>query len=164
MRSTKRAKFENHSPARRNPHIFLFALYATMSYTLAKKGIHMRSARFFISGLVLLTLTFSAFAQVKIGDTVLGYWAETKAYYVGTVVGTDESITGGGYLVIFRDGDRAILSPQQIKPMTLVVGSKVMAMWSDKRFYPGVINKIVGEALYILFDDGDKGWTGIAVE
>lgn len=41
-------------------------------------------------------------------------------------------------------------------------GDTVFALWSDKRYYPGTIQKITGMAVYIQFDDGDKGWTSFA--
>ena len=105
--------------------------------------------------------------EYKTGESVLAYWEATKLYYVGTIATVDNTIKGGGCLVIFEDGDQAIIPSSLIKPIDVREGKQVLAMWKDKKFYPGVINKIVGRALFIYFDDGDKGWTswaGIAVK
>ncbi len=121
-------------------------------------------ALFFIC-IISASITFSK--DYKIGETVLAYWEPSKLYFIGTLATVDNSVKGGGYLVIFEDGDQAVVPTSLIKPMDLKEGNKILAMWKDKKFYPGVINKIVGRALFIHFDDGDKGWTswsGIAVK
>ncbi len=59
----------------------------------------------------------------KIGSTVLGYWQESQAYYLGTVAekkGTD-------FVVVFDDGDIATLPADKIRENNLKVGSKVTA-------------------------------------
>jgi hypothetical protein len=102
-----------------------------------------------------------------IGEKVLAYWEASELYYVGTVVEYDTTIKGGGYYIVFADGDQDLIPYVNIKPFTLTSGSPVLAMWSDGYLYPGIIARITGDAVYIHFDDGDKGWTswaGIAVE
>ena len=120
---------------------------------------------------ILLTLlaagTAGAQETFRPGDRCLAYWKATKMFYVGTVVEEDFTKKTVGYYVVFADGDQAALPGRLVKPLTIKVGSKVMAMWSDKRMYPGKVARIVGGALFIHFDDGDKGWTswaGIAVK
>ena len=90
----------------------------------------------------------------KIGATVLGYWQETQAYYLGTVAekkGTD-------FVVVFDDGDIATLPADKIRENNLKVGSKVTARWEDGNAYGGTISKVVGRAFYIKYDDGDERW------
>ncbi len=121
-----------------------------------------------IIAFIILTAGLSASAQaLKIGSRCLAYWEENKTWYVGAIVEEDSTIKGGGYLVVFADGDVAVVPATLVKPLTIGAGSKVMAMWwKNGSFYPGTVARVVGEALYINFDDGDKGWTswaGIAV-
>jgi hypothetical protein len=39
------------------------------------------------------------------------------------------------------------------------VGDLVDAKWEDGEFYPGKINRVSGKQYYIIYDDGDEGWT-----
>jgi hypothetical protein len=106
-------------------------------------------------------------AALRPGDMCLAYWEENDLYYVGTVAAEDNTVKGGGYLVIFADADQAVVPRDRVKPFTIKAGSKVLALWSDGDLYPGTVSRIIGGALYIEFDDGDKGWTswsGIAME
>jgi hypothetical protein len=34
----------------------------------------------------------------------------------------------------------------------------VITLWTDGKRYRGKVEKIVGRAFHIRFDDGDKGW------
>jgi hypothetical protein len=93
-------------------------------------------------------------ADPKVGATVLGFWDESQAYFIATVVeqkGTD-------FLVVFEDGDMATLPATKIKDNTLKVGSKVTSRWTDGEYYDGTISKAVGRAFYIKYDDGDERW------
>lgn len=92
--------------------------------------------------------------EPKVGATVLGWWEEAQAYYLGTVVekkGTD-------FVVVFEDGDMATLPAAKIKENTLKVGSKVTARWDDGNPYGATISKAVGKAFYLKYDDGDERW------
>jgi hypothetical protein len=106
-------------------------------------------------------------AEMKVGDEVLAYWEKGDAYFIGTLVEADNTVKGGGFLVIFADGDSAVVPYARIKPLKITTDMKVIARFTDGQYYPGVISKIVGRAYYIHFDDGDKAWTsaaGIAVK
>jgi hypothetical protein len=128
----------------------------------------MRKNIFFILLLMIVAGTAAnAQTSIKIGSPVLAYWEETQLYYVGTVVEKDNTVKGGGYLVIFADGDQAVVPGVRVRELDVKEGTKVLAMWSDKSYYPGTVAKIVGNALFINFDDGDEEWTswaGIAVK
>jgi hypothetical protein len=124
-----------------------------------------------VSFLILFLLLGAGIAQsqsaFEIGDSVLAFWEPNKLYYVGTIVERDSTVKGGAYRIIFADGDQAVVPTAKIRELNITEGSIVLAMWSDKRFYPGTVAKIVGSALFIHFDDGDKGWTswaGIAIK
>ncbi len=101
----------------------------------------------------------SQLLSINIGDRVIAYHEASKGYFVGTAVESDNTVKGGGFLVIYDDGDQEVVPIPRIKKFNINVGSKVRARYSDGKFYPGVVNKIVGNALYILFDDGEKSWT-----
>jgi len=100
----------------------------------------------------------------NVGESVLAYWRTTGLFHMGTIVDHNSY----GYHVVFEDGDQAnSIADAEIKSANLSVGTKVLAMWTDKSLYPGTIAKICGRAFYIHFDDGDKGWApmmGIALK
>jgi hypothetical protein len=117
--------------------------------------------------LTLAAGTVQAQAALRPGDMCLAFWEETGFYYAGTFIGEDTTAKGDGFLVVFADGEQGVIPRDKVKPLTIKVGSAVQALWTDREFYPGKVAKIVGGALYIEFDDGDKGWTswaGIAIE
>ena len=100
--------------------------------------------------------------DVKVGDWVLAHWASADAYFVGTAAEEREE----GFVVVFEDGDINVVDRARVRRNELGRGSRVFARWSDRRYYPGRIEKIVGRALYINYDDGDRRWvpwSGIAV-
>lgn len=104
---------------------------------------------------------------MNIGDTVFAYWEPASMYFVGTAVEYDDTQKGGAYYIVFADGDQKLIPYAMIKPFNLTVGDKVMALWSSGGYYPGMVSKIVGNAAYINYDDGDQGWchfSGIAVK
>jgi hypothetical protein len=93
-------------------------------------------------------------AEVQIGDTVLAYWEMGDAYFVGTAVekkGTD-------FLIVFEDGDTAVVDKAKVRSNDIKVGSKVIARWKDGQYYNATVAKIVGRALYVHYEDGDRGW------
>ena len=111
--------------------------------------------------MLLAASTFAA--EVKVGDSVLGYWAETQVYYTGTAV----EQKGTRFVVVFDDGDTAELPADKVRVNDIKAGSKVAARWTDGEYYRGTVAKVVGRALYIHYADGDKGWvpwSWIAVE
>ena len=93
---------------------------------------------------LLIYMTTILYAeQYDIGEIVLAYLEETELYYVGTVVEYDDTIKGGGYYIVFEDGDQDVIPVVHIRPFDLKPGSKVQAMWSDGYMYPGTIARIV---------------------
>jgi hypothetical protein len=47
-----------------------------------------------------------------------------------------------------------------VEEKSLQVGDRVLANWSqDEYWYPATLRSIVGDRVYIRFDDGDKEWT-----
>ena len=104
---------------------------------------------------------------MQVGDIVFAYWEPVSMYFIGTAVEYDNTQKGGAYLIIFADGDQKVIPQALIKPFNLSVGYKVIAKWKNGKYYPGTVNKIIGRAAYIHYDDGDKGWcpfSGIAIK
>ena len=111
----------------------------------------------------LLFLAPSVSTAVDVGDTVLAYWKPAEVYFVGTVVEEKE----GGFLIVFEDGDAGVVEKAKVRAYDIEVGTVVYVRWEDGKFYPGKVAKTVGRALYVNYDDGDKGWaplSAIAVE
>ena len=46
-----------------------------------------------------------ACCTVSVGDSVVAHWAGTDAYYIGTAVEDKDD----GFLVVFEDGDQAVV-------------------------------------------------------
>ncbi len=110
--------------------------------------------RYLMLSVTLLMTTSAMAADLEVGDSVLALWAPADAYFVGTVV--EKSTTG--YSIVFEDGDTATVAAAQVRKNDIKVDSKVLARWKDGSYYPGTVAKVVGRALYIHYDDGDKGW------
>ena len=100
-------------------------------------------------------LCASAVAEAAaVGDTVLAFWKPGDAFFVGTAVEKSDN----GFVIVFEDGDTAVVPAAKIRKYDLKVGSAVIARWSDGKYYKGKIAKVVGRAFYIHYDDGDKRW------
>ena len=112
-------------------------------------------SRMLAAAVCFLTCTATTFADdFKVGDTVLAHWMKGNAYFVGTLVEDN----GPSFVVVFEDGDVANVSKTKVRKNDIRVGSRVIARWKDDEYYRGKVAKIVGRALYIHYDDGDKGW------
>ena len=84
--------------------------------------------------------------------------AELEWWYPGTIV----AIEGDLFDVIYDDGDRANLTLEQVKPLTIGVGTRVYANWkAGGIYYPGRVAQAVGEAIFVEYDDGDKENTAV---
>jgi hypothetical protein len=112
-----------------------------------------RSVALLVGSLVIAAVPVVAQA-VAPGDTVLAYWEPERAYFLGTAI----EKSGPGYLVVFEDGDRAVVPEAKIRKNDIQVGTAVMARWDDGNIYSGRVAKVLGRACYIHDDDGDKGW------
>ena len=110
-----------------------------------------------LSAFVFLA-AFTTGRPSAVGETVFAWWEPNQIYFVGTVV--EEQ--GDRALVVFEDGDNAVVARARIRPLDIKAGSRVFAKWTDNKYYPGRVDRIVGRALYIKFDDGDERWTSWA--
>ena len=102
----------------------------------------------------LMFVVPSSAQAVEVGDTVLAFFEPANAYFIGTAVEKAD----GGFRIVFEDGDTAIVPAGKIRKKDIKVGTAVIAKWTDGKYYPGKVAKVVGRAFYIHYDDGDKGW------
>ena len=93
---------------------------------------------------------------------MLAYWQDDGMYYFGTPVEYDNTVKGGAFLIIFEDGSQSLVPSALIVDFWLEIGTKVYARWGSGGMYPGRVANIVGNAVYVHFDDGDVGWTSLA--
>jgi hypothetical protein len=107
--------------------------------------------------LLALSMAVSLSAgSFRTGDRVYAQWLP-NAWYPGKIAGDCRL----GWEVLFDDGDRKCCSPHHIvldrvpAEKELVVGARVLALWTNGKFYPGIIASVEGDRYFIQFDDGD---------
>jgi hypothetical protein len=102
--------------------------------------------------------TLSADTSLKVGDTVFAEWAH-NSWYHGKISKTCEK----GWYINFDDGDVKCCSGSEVvmdvvsEATQLTQGKRVLAQWTNGKYYPGTISSVAGEDYNIQFDDGDKG-------
>ena len=110
-----------------------------------------------VAGVALAATNFA------VGQAVYAEWTPNGWYH-----GKIDVSCATGWHIAFDDGDQKCCTPQQIvldvvpKPAAVKVGAKVLAQWTNQRFYPGKVSAINGDNYSITFDDGDKGTVKIA--
>lgn len=97
----------------------------------------------------------------NIGDRVLAKWPqEEQWWYPGVVTKSDAS----GIEVTFDDGDRSVVAPDQMRPLSVGVGSRVYCRWrGGAAYYPGKVGQAQGAAIAVDYDDGDQETTSISL-
>lgn len=97
---------------------------------------------------------------VSEGERILANWSNDQYWYSGTIC----KITEKEILVIFDDGMREFLTIDKILPFDLENKTKVEARWhGEGTYYAGVINKVKGEAIRVLFNSGELEWLPIGL-
>ncbi len=115
----------------------------------------MKKTFIFLLFSILIIFSLSAY---DIGDRVLVNWSGDDYWYPGTII--DES--DGKYHIIFDDFDREWVSINQISYDELAAGDQVESRWQgNTSYYSGTIQERRGNAIYILYDDGDEEITTI---
>ena len=110
---------------------------------------------FILPALFAVSVVFSG-TFFSTGERVYAQW-KPNAWYAGKVEGTCTI----GWEVLFDDGDRKCCSRHHIAADRvpaedkLNVGARVLALWTDGRYYPGIIAELDGGRYFIQFDDGD---------
>jgi phage antirepressor YoqD-like protein len=92
---------------------------------------------------------------VKVGDNVAAEWM-TDSWYLATV----KKVTGDKYDVDYADNTSGSVTLAQIKTLDknlkLAVGDKVMAVWSNAKFYTGAVQDLKEGGATIKWDDGSS--------
>jgi len=57
-----------------------------------------------------------------------------------------------------RDEDFADGEVPDISKKDWFVGDRVLAPWGRAQLFPGTIDRVAEAEVYVLFDDGDRGW------
>lgn len=96
----------------------------------------------------------------SVGQRVLARWHPEVYSYPGTIA----ALFGERYQVNFDDGDRALVTGDDLAPLDVTVGSRVFGRWrGGNLYYPGVVVQQSGENIYIQYDDGDEEWSLIGL-
>jgi hypothetical protein len=96
--------------------------------------------------------------HLRQGDRVWAPW-NNAALYAGTV----DRAEGQEAHIDFDNGDRGWVQLEQLVPLQIPVGLRVLARWKmGASYYPGIITEVQGERIHIQYDDGDREWTRAA--
>jgi hypothetical protein len=102
--------------------------------------------------LLLLALASAAAAQEP-GDRVLALWPADGMWYPARI----EARNGDEFQLAYDDGDVGSLRGDQFVPLHWEAGSALQCNWRNAgRYYPGVIERIDGERIDFLYEDGDR--------
>jgi hypothetical protein len=107
-----------------------------------------------LDDLRLIAVKPTAETTAKKGDEVWAQW-QPNQWYKGKAAST----CAVGLHVVFDDGDEADLPVPLIaidrapKKDQVKVGTRVLARWKAKRFFPGTVTKISNNAYSVGFDD-----------
>jgi hypothetical protein len=95
------------------------------------------------------------FENLEEGDRVWAPW-NSATLFAGTV----DKIEGNDAHIHFDDGDRGWVQLQQLLPLEIFAGLRVIARWKrGSSYFPGIVTQVKGEDVYVHYDDGDKEWT-----
>jgi hypothetical protein len=92
------------------------------------------------------------------GTRVWAHWG-AGALFVGTVRAANAQEAH----IQFDDGDAGWVKLDQLLPLMLVEGMRVLGRWKmGMHYFPGTISEIKNGRVFIRYDDGDKEWTTTA--
>lgn len=95
------------------------------------------------------------FDNLQPGDRVWAPW-KSNSLFAGTV----DEIVGKEVHIHYDDGNRGWVQLDQLLPLEIPLGLRVMARWKMGAIrYPGTITRVDGERIFIEYDDGDREWT-----
>lgn len=115
---------------------------------------------FLAAALLLVSVNFACSGgQKKQRDNaVFAEWVVNGWYH-----GSQGEACGNGFMIYFDDGDKKCCAATVIVkdiipyPSSVTAGKKVLAEWTNGKYYPGTVSSISGDSYNINFDDGDKG-------
>lgn len=110
-------------------------------------------AKTIILSCLILLLFASVTAEIKPGIQVCAKWGGSQ--YLATVTAQ----SGDKIDVLYADGDKATLSPADIREIPwdpqLAPGNKVLASWNNSpRLYPGTVIETAQMSYKVKWDDG----------
>jgi hypothetical protein len=89
------------------------------------------------------------------GDRVWAPW-NIGSLFAGTV----DRIEDTEVHVHFDDGDRGWVQLEQLAPLDIPIGLRVLGRWRmGAQFFPGIVTELKGDKIHIQYDDGDREWT-----
>ncbi len=98
-------------------------------------------------------------SEHRIGDEVLAPWANDGFLYPAILVHE----AGPTAHVAYLDGDEADVPVASLRQGVFGPGLRVSVNWKGRRaYYDGVIRQRVGAAVFVEYEDGDRGWTTVA--
>ena len=93
----------------------------------------------------------------KVGDRVLARWFDGY-WYPGLVL----SVEGKRVHIAFYDGDQALVTPDQVKDLSIKVGDQVYCRRKGgPQYLPGEVTEQDGEKIQVRYDDGEDEWTSV---
>lgn len=96
--------------------------------------------------------------DVKVGDEVLAPWMNDGFFYPAIVV----AVQGMNSHVAYLDGEESDVPVDTIRRGVFGVGMTVQVNWKGQgRYFRGVIQQRIGQAMFLKYEDGDQGWTTI---
>jgi hypothetical protein len=102
-----------------------------------------------------------AFDPQATGTRVLARYQNGGDAYIAVVT---QQAGGGNVNVVYADGDAEALPASALSPDSIAEGSRVQArIRSWPNFHPGTLQRRIGHAVFVRFDDGDEQWTSIGL-
>ena len=96
--------------------------------------------------------------DIRLGDEVLAPWANDGFLYPAIVV----QVQGQSAHVAYLDGDEADVPLASLRNGVFGPGLSVNVNWKGRRtYYNGIIRQRVGQAVFVDYEDGDRGWTTV---
>ena len=93
--------------------------------------------------------------HLRPGDRIWAPWNNATLF-----VGTVDRVEGSEVHVHFDDGDAGWVQLEQVFPLLIPVGLRVMSRWKmGSQYFPGTVTAVEGERVFVQYDDGDREWT-----
>lgn len=96
--------------------------------------------------------------EYKVGDEVLAPWMNDGYFYPAVIV----EFNGNTAHVAYYDGDESDVNVSELRQGVLGPGLRVSVNYKGHGEYlDGTIQRRVGIALYLNYDNGDQGWATV---
>lgn len=92
---------------------------------------------------------------LSLGQQVSAQWSDGN-WYLAKI----DSVSGNTFNVTYADGEKGAVKMEEIRSipsnMALKAGDRVLAVWSEARFYGGVVQSVDADGATIKWDDGSS--------